>query len=210
MLIRWLRYLLFNEDGFFGIGQGPSKQEKQQYSALGDLASFATSQGEGDISTADNFWKSILSGDPTKIAQVLGPQTSAINKQGQEQKKTASEFHNRGGGTNAFEQTSDASTRTTYDSMISDLVGKGASALGASGAGLLSAGVSAHDAAFSAANTIQQQHSAQMNDLFKSIASFAAAPFTGGASLAMGDLKLPGGGGAPAEDPTSFDGVPAI
>lgn len=193
-ILRWFGYLWSNEDGFFGIGMGPSSQEKQQYAGLAGIANFGTSQGEGDILTADNFWKAILSGDPTQMSKVLGPEFSGINKRGQESKKTASEFGNRGGGTNAWMQMTDDKTRSSIDELISNLTGHAASALGASGSSLLSVGASAHDAAFSQANTMQQQRSAQINDLFKSIASVAAAPFTGGASLGFGALKMPGGG----------------
>lgn len=169
--------------GFFGIGQGPTSQEKSEFGALSNLSNFATSEGENDIATADNFWRSILSGDPTQLSKVLGPEFSAVNKQTQQNLKTTSEFGNRGGGTNSFGQTAGDTERNTINTEISSLVGKGASALGASGSGLLSAGISAHEGAFSEANTIQQQQAAKLNDLFKSIASVAAAPFTGGASL---------------------------
>jgi hypothetical protein len=196
-MMRWLIALWFQMimPSFFGLGEGPSPQEQQQYGELGSLANFATSEGEGDIGQSDAFFKAILSGDPSKISQYLGPAISAVNKSGQQQKLTLSQFGNRGGGTNAAAQNIDDSTRSSIDQMISELTGKSASALGASGSGLLAAGVNAHEGAFSEANTIQQQHSAQLNDLFKSIASVAAAPFTGGSSLGFGNLSLPGGSG---------------
>lgn len=179
----WLRYLWENEDGFFGVGLGPSSQETGLESALAGAGSFATGEGEGDILASDNFWKAILSGDPGQISKVLGPQMSAINKQGQEAKKTGSEFGNRGGGTNAGMQMTDDKTRTSIDDMISKLTGSAASSLGSQGSGLLSTGVSANNAAFGAANTIHDQKEAKWNDIFKSSISVAAAPFTGGASL---------------------------
>ncbi len=178
--MRWLRYLWENEDGFFGIGQGPTSEEKQQYRSLAGAANFATGQGEGDILSADNFWKAILSGDPSKISTVLGPLTSGINKRAQQQKKTAAEFGTRSGGTAAAQQEAGDQVRTEYDSIVSGLTGQAASALGASGSSLLAAGVSAHEGAFSEANTIQQQHAAQLNDIFKSISSIASAFVPGG------------------------------
>jgi hypothetical protein len=183
MLNKWLRYLWANEDGFFGIGQGPSSAENAEFSSLAQIGNFTGGEGEGDILASDNFWKSILSGDPGQISKVLGPEFSAINKRGQEQKKTSSEFGTRSGGTNAFMQTADDTTRSSVDALTSDLTSKAATTLGATGANLLGTSVGAHEGAFSAANTIQGQHAAQMNDLFKSIAAVAAAPFTGGASL---------------------------
>lgn len=195
--MKWILQLWLNlwMPSFFGIGMGPSGDEKSQYGAVAGIANFGTSEGEGDILKSDDFFKSILSGDPSKIAKVLGPQMSTINKQGQQEKKTLSEFGNRGGGTNARAQSIDDTTRTSVDSLISSLTGNAASALGASGSGLLAAGLNAHETAFSEANTIQQQHAAKMNDLFKSIASVAAAPFTGGASLLAFTGGSGGGGG---------------
>ena len=175
MLNKWLRYLLANEDGFFGIGQGPSSDEKSEFSSLAGLGNFTGGEGEGDILASDNFWKSILSGDPGQISKVLGPEFSAINKRGQEQKKTSSEFGTRSGGTNAFMQTADDTTRSSVDALTSDLTSKAATTLGATGANLLGTSVGAHEGAFSAANTIQSQHAAQTNDLFKSISAMATA-----------------------------------
>jgi len=180
MLKRWLVYLWTNEDGFFGIGQGPTSEEKGLLRGLTSTSGFATGEGMGDIKLADNFWKSILSGDPNKISKVLGPQTSAINKQAQQQKKTLSEFGNRGGGTNAASQEAGDSVRKSYDSMVSDLTGKAAGALGASGSSLLGQGIGANEGAFGEANVIQSQHAAQLNDIFKSITSIAAAFVPGG------------------------------
>ena len=198
---KWLRYLWNNEDGFFGIGQGPSGAEESQYSSLAGIGNFATSTGESAISSSNNFWQSILSGDPAQISKVLGPMMSTVNKQGQQEKMTMSQFGNRSGGTNSAAQNIGDNTRTTIDKAVSSLTGDAASALGASGSSLLSAGLSAHQAAFQSADTIQKQKAAQTNDLFKSIASFAAAPFTGGASLGAEF----GGGGSPfAKSPWSM------
>lgn len=174
MLKRWLQWLWFNEDGFFGIGMGPSKQEKDEFGNLGSLANFATSQGESAVSAGNNFFKSILSGDMSKIGQVLGPEFSAINRQGQQQKKTAAEFGNRSGGTNAHNQSIDDKTHSAINEMIASLTGGAASELSSSGAGLLGLGTSAHEGAFSEADTIHQQSSAKLNDIFKSIADVAA------------------------------------
>jgi hypothetical protein len=129
---------------------------------------------------------------------------STVNKQGQQQKQTLAQFGNRGGGTNATAQTIGDTTRSTIDAAVSSLTGNAASALGASGSSLLSTGLSGHEAAFNTADTIHQQRLAQINDIFKSIASVAAAPFTGGASLGGlaggpsgggGGFSLPGSGG---------------
>src|SRR5580692_9263411 len=181
--MRWLKYLWANEDGFFGIGMGPSAQENQQYGLMSNAGNFGTGQGEGDILKSQNFWSSILSGDQSKISQVLGAPISGINKQGQQQKKTLAEFGNRGGGTNATAGNIDTNSLTAIRDMVSNLTSGAASSLGSLGSSLFGTGVSADATAFGEANTIHDQHAAKMNDIFKSAISVAAAPFTGGASL---------------------------
>ena len=195
MLKPWLRYLWKNEDGFFGIGQGPNQAEFGAENALLGAGNFGIGQGEGDILASDNFFKAILSGDPAQISKVLGPTMSAINKQGQQSKQTASQFGNRGGGTNAFMQTTDDTTRSAIDKTIADLTGTAATSLGTGGRGLFASGISSTGAGFNAASTIQQQNANKWNDIFQSTAAFVAAPFTRGRSLGMGTLSKPGGGG---------------
>src|SRR5260370_39380372 len=58
-LLTILRYLWTNDDGFFGIGEGPSSAEKSQYGAIGSTANFATSEGMADIGASDKFWRAI-------------------------------------------------------------------------------------------------------------------------------------------------------
>jgi len=178
MLIRWLVHfwwMQFYFLGFFGIGEGPSASEGKQAGELGALSSFTTSTGEGDIGMASNFWKSILSGDPAAISRVLGPQISGINKRGQEEKKTASEFGNRGGGTNAAMQMADDTTRSSVDSLIAGYTGEAAGALGSLGSNLLSTGLAGHEATFDAQKVLHDQKLAKWNDIFKSIMDVSGA-----------------------------------
>lgn len=193
MLKRWLLYLWFNQDGFFGIGEGPSGSEKGDANFLGGVANFGVGQGESDILKAQNFWSSILSGDPAKISQVLGPEMSAINKKGQQQKMTNAQFGNRSGGTNASNQTIGDRTSSGIQSLIGNLTGGAASSLGSLGSGLLNTGASASMSKFGEDQTIHDQQSAKWNDIFKSAVSVGAAPFTGGGSFSM--LASPSGGG---------------
>lgn len=180
---------------FFGIGEGPSGQETQQYGDIANLANFATGAGESDIASADTFWQAILSGDPNQIAKVLGPQISAINKQGQQSLKTASEFGNRGGGTNAFAQTTGDTTRSNVDTLIAQLTGQAGGQLGSLGSSLLSTGSSAHGQAFNEADTIHSQNLAKWNDIFNSIAQVVSGVaggvgggFGGGEGSNFGDV----------------------
>lgn len=175
-----LRYLWENEDGFFGIGIGPSSGEKKEAGSLGSLAGFATGEGEGDISASDNFFKSILSGDPGQISKVLGGAISGINKRGQEEKKTNAEFGNRGGGTNASNQLIGDKSRSAVDNLVGNLTSGAASALGSQGSGLVNTGASAHEGSFSEEETLHKQQSDKWNDIFKSISAVASSVLTGG------------------------------
>lgn len=172
----------------FGIGHGPSGDEKKEFGKLSGLADFATSHGEGDISASDNFWKSILSGDPSKISQVLGPEISGINNRAQQKKKTANEFGDRGGGTNAGNQMADDETRGEIDKMMSSLTSSAAGILGSQGSNLLGQGVGAHEGAFQESNIIHDQNQSKWDDLFKSIAQIASSFGGGGVSGAIGDI----------------------
>jgi len=174
MLLRLFHYMMnAGTVSFFGIGMGPSGAEKQQYGIMSNLENFGISRGEKDITQAQDFWSAILSGDPSQISKVLGPEISAVNKQTQEAKKTASEFGNRGGGTNAAMQTLDDKSVAAVRSMISNLTGSAAGALGSGGAGLLGMGESAGTTAFGEAETLHSQEAQRWNDIFKSIADVA-------------------------------------
>jgi hypothetical protein len=206
---------------FFGIGFGPSGQEESAYGATMGAGNFGVSLGEQDLSSASNFWNSILSGDPTKISQVLGPAMSAANKQSQQAKMTASQFGNRSGGSNAFMQSVDDQTRGNITSMIGGLMGTGAGQLGSIGGSAFSTGSQNLATGFSEAQIMQQQRQAQLSDIFGSIAAIAggvAGGFAGagagaalqGASMGAGlGRSIAGGGAGGSAAPSIFGGFGA-
>ena len=173
MIRQWLKYLWENEDGLFGIGMGPTTEQKQQYGQMTNLEQFGIGMGQKDILQSQDFWSSILSGDPNAISRVLGPTFSSINKQQQQRKKTLSEFGTRSGGTAAASAALDTETLGQVRGLMAGLTGEAAGALGSTGAGLLSTGATAGAEAFGEASTIQQLQSAKWNDIFKSIAAVA-------------------------------------
>lgn len=189
----------------FGVGMGPNSQEKQQYNTTNATSGFATGVGEGDLTASSAFLRDILSGDPTKIGTALAPQVSAAVTQAQQAKKTNSEFGTRSGGTTAANANADAATRTNYLNLAGGMTSGAASALASEGSSLLSTGLSGTEAAFDESKTMHDQNAAKWDDLFNSITSVAAAPFTGGASLGMGKLGMPGGG--KGMDPGSFSSL---
>lgn len=179
----------------FGIGMGPSGQEQQMYGLTGDIGRFGTSQGQSDILKSQTFWSAIMSGDPTQIAKVLGPEMSTINRQAQQQKKTASEFGTRSGGTTGVMQNIDTSTLSSIRGMISQLTGSAAGNLGSMGSSLLSTGLSGATSGFGEAKTMADQNAAKWQDIFNSIAQVSGT--VGGFFPAGSDLRkiLQGAGG---------------
>jgi hypothetical protein len=111
---------------------------------FGQIGSFATGQGESNLSQASNFMSSILSGDQSKIGKVLGPEISSVKGQGQQAKMQTAQFGTRGGGSNAAMQAADDKSRAAVNSMISSLVGGSASGLASTGSSLLGTGISAY------------------------------------------------------------------
>jgi hypothetical protein len=196
----WLNFLM---PTFFGIGEGPSQAEYQQYGALGNIGSFASSTGEKDIGAASDFWNAIISGDQTQLSRALGPLYSNISKRGGEQLKTLQEFGTRSGGTAAEGQRIGDEMRSEASSAEGALLGQAASSLGGLGSGLLSTGLSAHEAAFGAAQTIQQQKQAKLNDIFKSIADITSSFIPGGGGFNFVKGLFGGGGGGQNMSPYS-------
>lgn len=186
-----------------------SGDQYAQHGALESASGFATGEGEGDISASDAFMKAILSGDPTKVAQVLAPQISAQNKTVQQDQKTGAMNGNRAGGTNANSASAVDKAHSDRTNATAGAASGAAGALGSEGSGLLGEGMSGNDVGFQQAGAIQQQKLAKFNDIMNSTAAVAAAPFTGGASLTgltsnggkgmSGGFSMPGGGGAAPE-----------
>lgn len=163
----------------FGVGMGPSGEEKQQYQNLSGVSSTVANMGLGDVTQSSDFMKAILSGDPTKIGQVLGPQIKGIKQQGQQQKQTMAQFGTRSGGNTAAANNIDNTTRSTIDDLIASLTGSAVSGLSSQGTSLLGAGIQGFGDAFGQASVMQKQNSAKWNDIFKSIGDVASGVATG-------------------------------
>ena len=71
---------------------GPTKAEKSAMDALNSSSGVAVQQGEGDTTAASKWYQDILSGDPTKQAQAIAPQTAAAQEGAQQQKNQAAQF----------------------------------------------------------------------------------------------------------------------
>lgn len=159
----------------FGIDMGPSSQEQSQYGALTSAGGFATSLGENDLAQSSEFMDALLSGDPTRIAQVLSPMTSAAKTSAQQNNKTATQFGGRSGGTAAGNAARNDTLHSDITNMIGGTMGTAASTLGSQGEGLLGTGITADTTGFNEGLDMQKQRANKVNDVWGSSADLAAA-----------------------------------
>lgn len=172
---------------FFGsLFGGSNPTLNSGISQLGNISGYGVNTGENDINQAGGFWSSILSGDPTKIGQVLGSQIQGIQQQGQQEKQQLGQFSNRSGGTNAKAQTIGDTTRSNVNNLIGNLTGAAASNLGSMGQNLLSQGTSALGSQLAAS---QQQLSNWQN-------SILGQGITGAVNYGESFLPVAHGGGS--------------
>lgn len=128
--------------GLFG---GSNPTVNKGINQTGQIAGFSQGLGESNLGTASGWWKSLLSGDQAQISKALGPEFSAIQKQGDQQKKTTAMFGNRSGGNNAANQNIGDKTREAQRGMVSSLLSGAASSLANTGGNLLSTALSSLD-----------------------------------------------------------------
>src|SRR5512146_1265269 len=102
----------------FGIGGGPSSQEKQAYGGLNSLTGFQSSHGQNDIAGAEKWIQALLSGDRSKTSELLAPQISDLKSRAGQQLMTNAQFGNRSGGTNASNQMTEDNVNSQINRMI--------------------------------------------------------------------------------------------
>lgn len=121
--------------GIFDLFSGdPAAKEEGM---LGDLGKYETGTGEGATTAGLDFYKDILSGDPTKIAEVLTPEIKSGQQQVQQQAEQNAFFGNRAGGTNASTNAAQSGERANIINLIGGLQQGAAGALTNAGTTLL-------------------------------------------------------------------------
>lgn len=156
-----------------GILAGQNSALGGDIGGAGQIAGFGTSLGEGDLGTASSFYNDILSGNQAKIAQLLAPQIGGIAKQAQQKTATNAQFGDRSGGTNASNQSTMDTARSSVNDLISNLTSGAASGLAGIGQSALSTGLSAN--AQQASESQQQLKNFQDSILGQGTADFAAS-----------------------------------
>lgn len=159
----------------FGLGFGPSSQEKQAYGGLNTLSGFTSSHGQNDTALAEKWIQALLGGDRSKTSELLAPQISDLKSRGQQQIQTNSQFGNRSGGTNASSQMTQDNINSQIDRMISGLTSGAIGEAGSLGTNLLGQAGGNYANLFGEAKTMQDQELARWNDIFNSISQVATA-----------------------------------
>lgn len=133
---------------------GQNKTLSSDMSNVGTNAGFASTLGMNDASQASNFNSAILSGDQSKIGQVLAPQIGAIQDQKQQQVNATGEFGTRSGGNNAAMQMVNDQAHAHINDLISSLTGSAVQGQSAMGQNLLAQGTAGYN---TQANMSQEQ-----------------------------------------------------
>lgn len=150
---------------FLPIGGSASKTDrKYQLEGFGDLSSLfytgknegkaAFSAGEKDLTNASNFFNSILSGDMSKISQVLAPEIAGIKGRAGQEIAGVNQFQGRSGGSAAEVESINAGTEAEINNMIASLVPTAAADLANIGATQTGAGLGAENLAEGAASAL--------------------------------------------------------
>jgi hypothetical protein len=117
--------------GFFSsLFGGQNSTLNQNIPAFEQQAGFATGVGQGDVTAASKWYNDILSGDPTKMAEAVAPETSAIQGEAQQAKNQTAQFAPRSGGTASAMAGLDANTRAQIIKLLGGLQSTSAGALG--------------------------------------------------------------------------------
>jgi hypothetical protein len=179
---------------FSSLFGGANSNLNTDIGATGQLAGNLTGQGQSYTNQAGNFWSGILSGDPSKQMQLLGPAINAAKTSANQDMKTASMFAPRSGGTAAANAATADKTHGYISDLIGNLTGSAAGNLGSLGTNLTSMGLGAYsqNAEFS------QQRMANWNNSI--LGKGITGAVQGAEALGMGAAggALPGGPGAAA------------
>ena len=122
------------------IFTGNNKTLGKDINQFGQDAGVTGNIGNTDATAASKFYTDILSGDPTKEASALAPETKAAQDQAQQAKNNAAQFAPRSGGIAATMAGLDEATRAKLISLLGGL--KTSAASGAAGLGTAEQGLS--------------------------------------------------------------------
>ena len=152
---------------------GQNKTLNTDINQFGQDAGVAGGIGNADATAASKFYTDILSGDPTKQAQAIAPQTAAAQEGAQQQKNQAAQFAPRSGGMAAAMSGLDENTRSQLIKLLGGLQTTAAS--GAAGLGTAEQGLSQQATAEQAVAAQQRMQNWLNSILGKGITTAAQA-----------------------------------
>jgi len=172
--------------GFWGaLFGGKNDTLNQDIDKTGQIAGYATGQGEKNLSSASDFWRNIVSGDSSKISQSLAPEIDAVKSSTANDQKTNSMFNARSGGTAASNNAASDKAHGYITNLIGNLTGNAVSSLASTGSNELSTGLSATG---QQAELSQERYQNWMDSILgKGVTTAAAA----GEAYGLGKIGMP-------------------
>ena len=179
--------------GLFDLFEGnPAQQEQDQFGALGN---YETGTGEGLTTAGAGYDESILSGDPTKIAQTLSPEISSGQTQVQQQALNNANFGTRSGGTTASTNAAESAERGNIINLEGGLQKDAASSALSAGSGLLGEASSNIGNEANLAETRRSQLNSDVSGIVTGAGQIATGLIGGGATpdaSSAGSVSDPG------------------
>ena len=197
-------------------GNAANTDRKKELEAYGDLervfnqfqkyASQDRTAGAINEGRAGNFYSSILSGDPSKVAAAVAPASNASRQTGEQEIKQLGSFGNRSGGTNTVAAgVKERGRGNLIDSILGAQTGSAGALAGLGGtqAGRASGELGASGSVASNLGSLaldsrlisQQLHDEAVKKWKDTIAQAAAGFSTGGFAGLIGGLTTGGVGG---------------
>lgn len=103
----------------FNFGMDTSGQEQKTGQDITNQGLDVTKTGLGDLSTSDDYWKKLLSGDRTTMAQAVAPEQNAVQTQSDAGRADAARTGTaRTGGTAGATQTAHDATMAKVDNLL--------------------------------------------------------------------------------------------
>lgn len=161
---------------------GSNPTLNKDINAFGMIGGQATGQGLKDTGQASSFFSTLLSGNNSKINQLLAPQISGIKQRGQQKIQQDAQFGNRSGGTNAQMQQVGDNTTASVNDLIAKLTGQAANSEANLGSSLLNTGISAYgDQTDASQMRMQNWLNSILGNAAGQVAGAAVTSATGGA-----------------------------
>jgi hypothetical protein len=122
---------------------GSNPTLNQGIKQAGQTSQFAGGLGQKLTSQAGGFFSDLLSGDPSKTAKLLAPQTREMRQRAQQGKQALAQFGSRSGGTAGAAAGIDAATRGDINDLVAKLTGSAVTGAASMGQNLIDTGLNA-------------------------------------------------------------------